>query len=180
MRKNILYVDGYNMIGAWPQLIQLKNREKLADARDLLLEMLSEYAKYRQIDVRVVFDAQFVPGAAHSDTQGVLTVIYTREGETADSYIERVVGKENLYTTRVEVATSDLAEQWLIFQRGATRKSAQDLYLEVMQTKEEIRDEMVQYHLRNRRRTSPIKAHDHVKLRHFYVDLVTNARKKEN
>lgn len=178
MRKTILYVDGYNMIGAWPELIQLKHQEKLIDARDRLLEMLSEYAKYQRIDVRVVFDAQFVPGIAQQYEKDFLTVIFTREGETADSYIERVVGEENLYTTNVQVATSDLAEQWLIFQRGASRKSARDLYLEVMQTKELIREETTQYNLRNNRRNSPIKDHDHLKLRHFYVDLIEKKQEK--
>lgn len=176
MRKNILYVDGYNMIGAWPELVVLKRQNKLADARDRLLEMLSEYAKYQKIDVRVIFDAQFVPGIAQQYEKDFLTVVYTKEGETADSYIERVVGEENLYTTHVQVATSDLAEQWLIFQRGATRKSARDLYLEVMQTKEIIRDETYEYNMRNTRRNSPITDDDHLKLRRYYVDLVEMKR----
>lgn len=180
MRQTILYVDGYNMIGAWPELVTLKNQEKLADARDRLLEILSEYAAYEKIDTRVVFDAQFVPGITQKYEKDFMTVIYTREGETADSYIERVVGDENLYTTNVQVATSDLAEQWLIFQRGATRKSANDLYLEIARTRDEIADDTTRYNLRNIQRNSQIKAHDHLKLRRFYVDLIDQDPKEKD
>ena len=54
MKKDLLFVDGYNMIGAWPHLAKLQRRDELAAARDLLLTELSEYAKYESIEVRVV------------------------------------------------------------------------------------------------------------------------------
>ena len=62
MKKDLLFVDGYNMIGAWPHLVKLQRRNELSRARDLLLNDLSEYAKYENIEVRVIFDAMFVPG----------------------------------------------------------------------------------------------------------------------
>lgn len=60
--KQLLIVDGYNMIGAWPELVQLKKQERLEDARELLLSRLSNYAKYEGVEIIVVFDAQLVPG----------------------------------------------------------------------------------------------------------------------
>lgn len=172
MLKNILYVDGYNMIGSWPVLVHLQRGNQMATARDLLLEMLSEYAAYNQIDTRVVFDAQFVPGASTQYDLPALTVIFTREGETADEYIEREVGNENLLITHVQVATSDLAEQWMIFQRGATRKSAQELYRDVMRTKEEIATETGRYNQRQIRRRSPFSDDDQHRLRKYYYQLI--------
>lgn len=62
MKKPLLIVDGYNMIGAWPELVQLKNKDLMEDAREQLLQSLSNYAKYEKLAVIVVFDAQFVPG----------------------------------------------------------------------------------------------------------------------
>ena len=55
--KQLLIVDGYNMIGAWPELVQLKKQERLEDARELLLSRLSNYAKYEGLEIIVVFDA---------------------------------------------------------------------------------------------------------------------------
>lgn len=66
MKKEVLLVDGYNMIGAWPMLEKLKNQDEMEEARDLLLHELSNYAKYEDIEVRVVFDAQLVPGIQKS------------------------------------------------------------------------------------------------------------------
>lgn len=179
MLKQILYVDGYNMIGAWPSLVHLQRNNQLAEARDVLLEMLSEYAKYEKIDTRVVFDAQFVPGMSAQYDYQSLSVIFTREGETADAYIEREVGKENLLITHVQVATSDLAEQWMIFQRGATRKSAQELYRDVIRTKEQITDETKRYNLRQIRRFSPFSENDQHRLRRYYYRLVDEKKKQK-
>ena len=81
------------MIGAWPELVSLKNAEKLEDARETLLSLLSNYAKYEGLEIIVVFDAQFVPGITQRYTKYQLQVIFTEEGETADSYIERVAGE---------------------------------------------------------------------------------------
>lgn len=137
------------MIGAWPHLVKLQRQDELATARDLLLQELSEYAKYEEIEIRVIFDAQFVPGIQKQYDRYNLTVIFTKEDETADSYIEKAVGEENLFTTNVVVATSDLAEQWLVFQRGASRKSANDLHKELKNTKAKIQADTHHYNLKN-------------------------------
>jgi len=155
MRKELLIVDGYNIIGAWPHLVKLKNQDKMEDARDSLLHELSNYQKYTGIKIHVVFDAQFVPGLQQSYQKYQLTVIFTKEGETADSYIERVVGIENTIVTQVTVATSDLAEQWIVFQKGALRKSANELFSDVKRIKKAIEADTQQYRLQSNRRNSP-------------------------
>lgn len=155
MKKELLIVDGYNIIGAWPHLVKLKNQDKLEDARDSLLHELSNYQKYTGIEIHVVFDAQFVPGIQQSFKKYQLSVIFTKEGETADSYIERIVGKESTLLTQVTVATSDLAEQWIVFQKGALRKSANELFSDVKRIKKAIEADAQQYRLQNYRRNSP-------------------------
>lgn len=115
MKTPLLIVDGYNMIGAWPELVLLKKQDRLEDAREALLHRLSNYSKYEGLEIIVVFDAQLVPGVTQSYSKYQLQVIFTEEGETADSYIERIAGELNDRLTQVTVATSDLAEQWLCF-----------------------------------------------------------------
>lgn len=176
MKKELLYVDGYNMIGAWPTLVTLKRQDQMGDARDLLLNELSNYAKYEGIEIRVVFDAQFVPGLSKQYDKYQLSVIFTNEDETADSYIEKAVGEENYLITNVSVATSDLAEQWVIFQRGATRKSANELWKDIKRTKKNIQLESDLYRLSNYRRNSPLTEEDELRLKQLYEKMV---RKKE-
>lgn len=167
MKKDLLFVDGYNMIGAWPHLVKLQRRNELGAARDILLHELSEYAKYEGVEVRVVFDAQFVPGIQKEYHYNNLTVIFTKEDETADSYIEKAVGEENLHTTNVIVATSDLAEQWLVFQRGASRKSARDLYKEMKHTKNKIHNETREFNLKHTNRRSILSDEQEKQLREY-------------
>lgn len=152
MKTQVLLVDGYNMIGAWPELVALKNKDKMADARDLLLFRLSNYAKYEGFKVIVVFDAQFVPGIQQEYQQYELVVVFTKTDETADTYIERTAGELSNRLTQVTVATSDLAEQWLIFSKGALRKSANELYKDLEQTKVKITQETKDYRIANYRR----------------------------
>lgn len=159
MRKELLIVDGYNIIGAWPHLVKLKNQDKMEDARDSLLHELSNYQKYTGIKIRVVFDAQFVPGLQQSYQKYQVSVIFTKEGETADSYIERIVGIESTIVTQVTVATSDLAEQWIVFQKGALRKSANELFSDVKRIKKAIEADTQQYRLQSYRRNSPWSHH---------------------
>ena len=155
LKQDILFVDGYNMIGAWPELTHLKQRDELGVARDLLLFELSNYRKYRDIQVIVVFDAQFVPGITSSYDEYECTVVFTAEGETADSYIEREVPRYINPLTRVVVATSDAAEQWMIFQQGALRQSAKELLMEVDYAKAEINQDVTTYYNQRLRRRSP-------------------------
>lgn len=171
MKKDLLFVDGYNMIGAWPHLANLQRKNEMAAARDTLLHELSEFAKYEEIEIRIVFDAHFVPGIQKQYNRYNLTVIFTKEDETADSYIEKAVGDENLHTTNVIVATSDLAEQWLVFQRGASRKSARDLYKEMRHTKTKIRIDTREYNVKHTRRNSALSEEQEEQLRKYMEDL---------
>lgn len=155
MKEQLLIVDGYNMIGSWPELAILKKQDKLEEAREALLNRLSNYAKYEGLRVMVVFDAQLVPGITQSYTKYQLQVIFTQEGETADSYIERVAGELNTRLTQVTVATSDLAEQWVVFSQGALRTSARELYKSVQKVEKQIHQHQKEIHFTHYRRNSP-------------------------
>lgn len=174
-KQELLIVDGYNMIGSWPELVKLKNQDKMEDARDKLLHELSNYAKYEGILVRVVFDAQFVPGIQKRYDRYTLEVIFTKEGETADSYIERTVSEENQLITQVTVATSDLAEQWMVFQKGAARKPAKELYEDIQNTHKKIRSDFYEYRPYQRYK-STFSDEDLQKLQAYYRKLANKKR----
>ena len=171
MKRQILLVDGYNMIGAWPELVTLKNQDKMEDARDLLLFKLSNYAKYHDIQVIVVFDAQFVPGLSKEYRKYQLTVVFTGIDETADTYIERRAGELVSRLTLVTVATSDLAEQWLIFSKGALRQSAKELWRDLEETKVAIVNDTKDYHYQNQRRAGTWRPEQLNKLDKLLEDL---------
>ncbi len=129
--KPLLYVDGYNIIGAWPEA----NRENwpLDECRDRLIHLLEDYAGYTGQEVCVVFDGYKAARPLRSvENRDVLTVVYTRHGETADHYIERMCQDLPKYR-EARVATSDSIEQTLILGRGATRLSARELWRELNQ-----------------------------------------------
>ncbi|WP_209125303.1 NYN domain-containing protein [Alkalihalobacillus sp. BA299] len=128
--KDILLVDGYNIIGAWPELRELKDQD-LNLARDRLIEKMAEYQAYTGIKVMLVFDAHMVPGVGKKYRNYRIQVIYTRENETADERIEKLVKELKNVVTRIYVATSDFTEQSVIFGSGALRKSARELLIEL-------------------------------------------------
>ncbi len=145
MKKRILIVDAYNMIGHWPELEKLKKADRLEEARDKLLYILSDYYKQSNAEIIVVFDAMYVPVLSRSYEQYGLQVVWTDEGQTADSYIEALAGKLQTRLTQVEVATSDGAEQWTIFSQGALRKPAWELYQDIKRAKREVHVAARQY-----------------------------------
>ncbi|WP_152658519.1 NYN domain-containing protein [Oceanobacillus sp. CFH 90083] len=134
----VLIVDGYNIIGAWPELEQLKEKD-IGQARDRLIELLAEYQAFTGDRVIVVFDAYYVRGTESKQEQFKVEVIYTKEKETADECIEKLVKKVKNIQTQVYVATSDYAEQRTIFGQGALRKSARELQIEMDDMNQEIR-----------------------------------------
>lgn len=153
MKKQLYIIDGYNVIGAWPELASLKKQHELEAARDRLIHQCANFQKFEQLDIWIVFDAQFVPGITQSFDTMRVKVIFTSEGETADDYIERTVSQLNTKAIQVSVVTSDLAEQWLIFQKGALRKSARDFYVELKRSAQKQADLSKHYNLLGRRRS---------------------------
>ncbi len=136
--KQILLVDGYNIIGAWQELRTLADRS-LEDARDRLTEMLANYQGHSGKKVILVFDAHQVPGTGARERNSGLEIIYTKEKETADECIERLVGQLSSRRSIVQVATSDSVEQHIAFGKGALRVSARELYLAVREGEQMIR-----------------------------------------
>ena len=174
VKRQVLFVDGYNMIGAWPMLDQLKKKDKLADARDKLLFMLSNYAKYEGIEIIVVFDAQFVPGIQQTYKEYGVTVVFTKEEETADTYIEREASTRINPITHVRVATSDMAEQGIIFSRGALRVSARELYKAIQESEKKINSDAQDYQFKGLRRKSPWSKSQLEKLQKIYNEMDNN------
>ena len=129
-KAEYLLVDGYNIIFAWEELKAVA-QESLDAARVLLTELLSNYQGYRGNRVILVFDAYKVKGGVEKiEKHNNITVVYTKEAETADAYIEKAtyhLGKDN----RVRVATSDGLVQVIILGHGALRVSASALRQEM-------------------------------------------------
>lgn len=132
-----LLVDGYNIIFAWDELKKAA-AESLDSARQLLMNILSNYQGFRKCVVIVVFDAYKVPHQTGEVSRyHNIHVVFTKEAETADAYIAKAtleIGKSH----RVVVATSDAAEQLIILGHGALRLSAQAFRTEVQKTEKQI------------------------------------------
>ncbi|MCG7335337.1 NYN domain-containing protein [Sporosarcina sp. ACRSM] len=105
--------------------------ERLADARDRLIERMAEYKAHTGWRVIIVFDAHLVPGIEKKKQRHNVEVVFTRENETADERIEKLVAELGGRRVQLHVATSDLTEQWVIFAQGALRKSARELEIEM-------------------------------------------------
>ncbi|MCQ6563629.1 NYN domain-containing protein [Paenibacillus mendelii] len=136
-REDALLVDGYNMIGAWPELARLKAKS-LEEARDRLLELLADYQGFSGMQIVVVFDAHQVPGVGSSFSQYRVSVVFTKEKETADACIERLSSEMAMRSRNLYVATSDQVEQRVAFGKGALRISARELLIDVGQNRKEI------------------------------------------
>ena len=133
-----LLVDGYNIIFAWDELNAL-SKESLDAARHKLMDILCNYQGFQKCVLILVFDAYRVPGSPGSIEQyHNIHVVYTKEAETADMFIERVtheIGRNR----RVRVATSDGMEQIIILGHGALRVSARMFHEEVQNVEKQIR-----------------------------------------
>jgi predicted RNA-binding protein with PIN domain len=140
--KQLLIVDGYNIIGAWPELRALKDQERMDEARDLLISKLADYQSYNGIKVIIVFDAYTVPGLGRRLNDYQIDIYYTAEKETADEKIEKLVAQFYEKNRQIYVATSDYTSQWVIFGQGALRKSARELLLDVESVGKEITEQV--------------------------------------
>ncbi|HBD64495.1 MAG TPA: NYN domain-containing protein [Clostridiales bacterium] len=136
-KKEYLFIDGYNLINQWSYYKDVARN--IENSRNKLIELLVEYQAYRGIKVIVVFDAHLVKGSVEKrEIVSGVEVIYTKEHETADSYIEKQLDKIGRYE-RVQVATSDNSIQQIVLARGGTRISAHEMILELENTKKDIR-----------------------------------------
>ncbi|MCR1898686.1 NYN domain-containing protein [Irregularibacter muris] len=129
--KSFLIIDGYNIINSWSAL-QDRAQYSMEEAREKLIEMLANYKAYKGVEVIIVFDGHLVKGNSGTKrTINEIKVVFTKEHQTADSYIEkRVYQLSRLHF--VQVATSDWAEQQTVLSSGGTRISARELEKEVM------------------------------------------------
>lgn len=140
--RQLLIVDGYNIIGAWPDLRALKDQERMDEARDLLISKLAEYQSYSGVKVIVVFDAYSVPGIGKKLKDYQIEIYFTKQKETADERIEKLVSQFYEKNRQIYVATSDYTSQRVIFGQGALRKSARELLLDIENIGKEIKEQV--------------------------------------
>lgn len=155
-QEEYLLVDGYNIIFSWEELNKLA-KENIHAACDKLMDILSNYQGYRKCTLILVFDAYKVEGHVEEIiTYHNIYVVYTKEAETADQYIEKTVHRIGRQY-QVTVATSDGLEQVIIMGQGAHRISAQGLKKEIEDTEKTAREEWHQ-----RRQSSKTYLFDHM------------------
>ena len=127
LEKSYLLIDGYNMLFAWSEK-ELTDADSINLAKNTLIERLVNYSATTDEEVILVFDAYKVKGGVGSvEKVRNLSIVYTKEAQTADSYIEKTA-KELTKNYRVRVATSDRMEQIIIFSGGATRISEKEFF----------------------------------------------------
>lgn len=170
MKKKLLLVDGYNMIAFWEETRPFFKTNQLDQARTVLLNKLNHYAHFENIDITCVFDAQFVPGVRQRYDHYKISVIFTEEEETADAYIERLATDLDTLLNLIEVATSDLNEQWAIFSQGALRVPARELERRVNTVKSDL-DKMSQAIQMKKPKLRPFEEGNLQKLKDFMKDL---------
>lgn len=155
-QEEYLLVDGYNIIFSWEELNELA-KENIHAACDKLMDILSNYQGYRKCTLILVFDAYKVEGHAEEVIPyHNIYVVYTKEAETADQYIEKTVHRIGRQY-QVTVATSDGLEQVIIMGQGAHRISARGLKKEIEDTEKTAREEWHQ-----RRQSSKTYLFDHM------------------
>lgn len=137
--KEYLLVDGYNVIFSWNGLKNITT-DDLDSARNTLVNILCNYQGYKKCEVILVFDAYKVKGNNREvEKVNNINIVYTKEAETADLYIEKV-SQELAKKHRVRVVTSDALEQLIILGNGALRVSSREFLTEIEQAEEDIRE----------------------------------------
>jgi predicted RNA-binding protein with PIN domain len=135
--EQILIVDGYNVIGAWPHLRSLREHH-LDQARDQLIDTIADYQGFSGMRSIIIFDAYNVPGMGRQYQIRKVEVIYTKEKETADECIERMVKQLAHRRRQIYVATSDFTEQNVAFGSGGLRVSARELLVKIRENEKEL------------------------------------------
>ncbi len=146
-----LLVDGYNIVFAWEDLRRL-SEGSIEDARKALMDLLADYRGLRPCHLILVFDAYKVPGGVGSVSEyHGISVVYTKEAETADAYIEKTAHRlRRDRSARVFVATGDGPEQLIILGAGALRITAAELRAEIRAARETVREVVTDGQLRDR------------------------------
>lgn len=143
-RRTNLLVDGYNIVGAWPSLTQLRDRDGLEVARQNLVEAMVNYSAFEGVYTQIIFDAQYqnTPNVTETVTEQV-AVCYTDYGQTADTYIEKLCASlrpEMIRSQlRLVVATSDRAHRLTVQGYGAEWMSPQQLAADVEGVAQRVR-----------------------------------------
>ncbi|MGD1698365.1 NYN domain-containing protein [Dapis sp. BLCC M229] len=144
LRQTILLVDGYNVIGLWPRIREIRNCHGLETARRDLIEALVNYSATQDLNTQIVFDSQYqyTPTAKETITDK-LSVHYTEFGQTADTYIEKACAnlrqEVHLSRSRLIVATSDRDEKLTVVGYGAEWISSQQLAHDVESVASRVR-----------------------------------------
>ncbi|MEG1870650.1 MAG: NYN domain-containing protein [Peptostreptococcaceae bacterium] len=142
MRSNLnsyLIIDGYNIINAWDELKEV-SRYSLEDSREKLIHYIIDYSQFTGRKSIIVFDAYNIKSSKEKiEKRKHITIVYTKEFQTADSYIEKFISTLSKYD-EVKVATNDYAEQQIVLGKGASRISARELKLDLDVAKERIRE----------------------------------------
>ncbi len=142
-----IFVDGYNVINSWHGLREI-DTGSLENSRLKLIDILLNYGTYNDYKIFLVFDGHLQPKSLEKREKisKILIVVFTKEAETADSFIERYVNKIGR-RSEVLVVTSDSLVQQLIFQRGAVRMSSIEFYHEIKKVEDNIRNESESKHI---------------------------------
>ena len=142
--EEYIIIDGYNFLFAVDDLRRAAESD-IARARDLLTRLMCDYAAFRRCRVIIAFDAYKRKGGEGSVTElGPVSVVYTKESQTADAYIERTT-YEIADNHNVRVVTSDYQEQLVILGSGGLRVSAREFYAEILDTLKLIREKIDGY-----------------------------------
>ena len=143
--RNIFWLTAYNVIFSWDNLREL-SEGNIDGARNALVNILCNYQGYKKNEIILVFDAYKVKGNAREvERVNNINIVYTKEAETADMYIEKVshkLAKNN----KVRVVTSDALEQLIILTSGALRVSSKEFLAEIKQAEDNIRNIISQTH----------------------------------
>ncbi|MCD8904428.1 NYN domain-containing protein [Staphylococcus chromogenes] len=149
-------IDGYNMIGQSPELSRYA-KESLEEAREQLLIAISNYNAHVKGKIICVFDAYETDTPQTETVYHGIHVVFTKENETADSFIERYVHNiYNKYTTHITVVTSDMSEQHAIFGTGAYRMSSREMWRALKETQTDVTKSISTFESRKPRTRIPL------------------------
>ena len=149
--KDLLLVDGYNIVHAWPDLKRLLKTVDYEAARIRLIDIMCDFSAHGNFDTVLVFDAHMKKGSLrHEEVYPPIKVVYTAEHETADQYIEKAMKAQDPRQRNIYVATSDALEQTIIFGRGGGRLSGRELLRMVNQSKSTQKQTMGSLETQNR------------------------------